>query len=169
MKSALIDKIRVFVTNAQTNLPGHSLVKFETGDENSIMVRAFKRNILSVLFGLSLTPQANAQGLQCFAGRLQDKERNVVVEEKTPKDFATSETTLVQYGQTYSVRKYRVEIENFVVEGILFLDSGIAAELSITDRTTGTVAQVKEHGTVRLNMSSPRAGGLINIAATCTQ
>lgn len=131
--------------------------------------KPFTRNILLILFGLSLTLEAYAEELRCFAGLQPDKEKSEFVSEKKPEDFTTSETSLIQYGQTYSVRKYRVEIENFVVEGILFLNSGIAAELSITDQKTGTIAQVKEHGRVGLNMSSPRETGFIHIAATCMQ
>jgi hypothetical protein len=130
---------------------------------------AFTRNILLVLFGLSFTLQASAEELRCFAGLQPNLDKNEFVSEKKPVDFTTSETSLVRYGKTYSARKYRVEIENFVVEGILFLNSGNAAELSITDRKTGAIAQVSELGIVRLTMSSPRVGDFIHIAAACTQ
>ncbi|MGE3610865.1 MAG: hypothetical protein AB7I27_14840 [Bacteriovoracaceae bacterium] len=128
-----------------------------------------KRNILFVLFTLSLTLQAQAEELMCFAGIQPNKQKNEYISEKKTEDFTTSETSIIRYGKTYSVRKYQVKIENFIVEAVVYLDSGLAPELSITDRITGTIAEVREHGQVRLSMSGPRTTGLIHISAACTQ
>lgn len=133
------------------------------------MSYAFARNLLLALFGLSFSMQVQAGELRCRAGLQPDKEKYTFSSEKQPIDFTTSEMSLVEYGETYSVRKYRVEIENFLVEGILFLNSGHALELSITDRVTGVVAKVSDHGRAILDMSSPKASGFTNISAVCTK
>lgn len=118
---------------------------------------------------VSATTLAHAEELHCFAGIQPDPQKNAYVSEKKPQDFTTRATSLIRYGQTYLVRKYQVEIENFIVEGIVYLNSGVAPELSITDRITGASATVQEHNQVRLVMSSPRAAGLIRLSASCAQ
>lgn len=113
------------------------------------------------------TVELHAAGLSCLAGLQPDKSKNSFTSQLRPEDFVTTDTSLTQYGQTYVVRKYRAEVSHFVIEGILFLDSGVAPELSITDVTTGVVAEIKEHSQLRLSLSSPRSSGVVNISATC--
>lgn len=131
------------------------------------MKRSFTLGALFVILGLSFSLQAHAEELRCYAGIQPDKQKNEYVSERKSADFTTSEVTINRRGKSYLARKYRVEIENFLVEGTLYLDSGAPAQLSITDQTIGAIAEVEEHRLVRLSMSSPRTVGLVQIFAGC--
>lgn len=131
------------------------------------MKRIFTLNMPFVLVTLFLSFHVHAEGLICDAGIQPDEHRLVFTSEKTAEDFVTSETSIVRFDKTYFARKYTTEIENFIIEGTIYPGSGLAQDLSITDRATGVIAKVQEHRLVSLCLSGFRDGKLTRVCAGC--
>ncbi len=67
------------------------------------------------------------------------------------------------------MRKYTVVIDDFLVEGTVFLDRGVAMELAITDIKSGVVGMTKEHGSASLSMRRSDSSKESQIVASCLQ